>query len=200
MEEIQQFHSLKNFKLNQNKIFLFKKCIWKWYLRDVSHFVGTSTYQSRRQPANEQWNLIRAHQWEKWSGHYKVLAVAELKWTTYSGQYKPEQLERLCSEIPPTTTWLPIIVIHIRSQVKTRQIQSCKFEKNAKKSSFGILQETLHTTHLLKMLDKMYKYEMDPTRPVGTIERTRDAGRTDGRMDGVKPIYPPTTSLCGGYN
>ena len=23
-------------------------------------------------------------------------------------------------------------------------------------------------------------------------------GRTDGRTDGVKPIYPPTTSLCGG--
>ena len=25
-------------------------------------------------------------------------------------------------------------------------------------------------------------------------------GRTDRRTDGVKPIYPPTTSLCGGYN
>ena len=46
----------------------------------------------------------------------------------------------------------------------------------------------------------MYKYEMDPTRTVGATEQTRDAGRTDGRMDGVKPIYPPTTSLCGGYN
>ena len=44
----------------------------------------------------------------------------------------------------------------------------------------------------------MYKYEMDPTRIVGTTKRTRDAGRpagqmdrrTDGRTDGVKPIYP----------
>ena len=25
-------------------------------------------------------------------------------------------------------------------------------------------------------------------------------GRTDKRTDGVKPIYPPTTLLCGGYN
>ena len=25
-------------------------------------------------------------------------------------------------------------------------------------------------------------------------------GRTDRRTDRVKPIYPPTTSLCGGYN
>ena len=34
--------------------------------------------------------------------------------------YQLEQLERLCSEIPPTAPWLPILVIHIRSQVKTR--------------------------------------------------------------------------------
>ena len=46
------------------------------------------------------------------------------------------------------------------------------------------------------LLDKMYKYEMDPTRTLGATERTRNAGRTDG----VKPIYyPPTTSLFGGY-
>ena len=59
----------------------------------------------------------------------------------------------------------------------------------------------------------MSKYEMDPTRTVGATERTRDAGRMDGRTDrqtdrrtdrrtdrqtdGVKPIYPPTTSLSG---
>ena len=44
----------------------------------------------------------------------------------------------------------------------------------------------------------MYKYEMDPTRMVGTREQTRESGRTDGWrdgrtdrwMDGVKPIYP----------
>ena len=56
------------------------------------------------------------------------------------------------------------------------------------------MQETLHVTHLLKLLDKMYKYEMDQIRTVGTTERTQDAGRTggqmDGRTDGVKPIYP----------
>ena len=54
------------------------------------------------------------------------------------------------------------------------------------------------TTHLLKWLYKMYKYEMDSTKTVGTTERTRDAGRTEGWTDGwmdgqtdkVKPIYP----------
>ena len=33
----------------------------------------------------------------------------------------------------------------------------------------AILQETLYTTHLLEVLDKMYKYEMDPTRTVGAM-------------------------------
>ena len=71
-------------------------------------------------------------------------------------------------------------------------------------SKIQILQETLHMTHHLKLLDRMYKYEMDPTRTVGATERTWDAGwmdgGTDGQKDRVKPIYPPTTSLCRGYN
>ena len=52
------------------------------------------------------------------------------------------------------------------------------------------------------MLDKMYRYEMDPTRTVGATEQTRDAGRTDawtdGRTDGVKPIYPPNNFGVSG--
>ena len=59
-----------------------------------------------------------------------------------------------------------------------------------------ILQETLQATHLLKLLDKMYKYEMDPLRTVGATERTRGAGRTDGWSE---TNIPPTTSLCRGY-
>ena len=65
--------------------------------------------------------------------------------------------------------------------------------------NFEIFQKALHATHLLKLPDKMYKYEMDPTRTVHATEGTRDAGRTDGRTNWVKPIYPPTTSLCGVY-
>ena len=98
-------------------------------------------------------------------------------------QLKLEQLERLRSEIPLAAPWLPILVIHIRSQVKRRQSQSYKFEKIAKNSNFIIVQEALHATHLLKLLGKMYKYEMDPSKTVGTSERTRDAGRTDGQME-----------------
>ena len=46
-----------------------------------------------------------------------------------------------------------------------------------------ILQENLYVTHPLQLLDKMYKYEMDPTRTVGHTERTLDVGRMDGRTD-----------------
>ena len=112
-------------------------------------------------------------------------------------QYQIEQLECLCYEIPPTTPWLPILVIHIRFQVKTRQSQSYKFKKKiAKNSNLKFCKKTLHMANLLKLLDKMYEYKRNPTRTVGTTERPRD-GWTDTRMDGVKPIYPPTTLLCG---
>ena len=114
--------------------------------------------------------------------------------------FKLEQLERLRSEIPPPHHDVP--VIHTRSQVKTIQNQCCKYYKFAKHLNFEILQQSLHATHFLKLLTNMYEYEMDPTRIVGATERTRDAGRkdgrTNGRMDAVKPIYPLTTSFCGG--
>ena len=58
-------------------------------------------------------------------------------------------------------------------------LQKIKFWKN-----------TLHVAHLLKLLDKMYKYEIDPTRTVGATEWTRDVGGTDGRSE---TNIPPTT-------
>ena len=59
-----------------------------------------------------------------------------------------------------------------------------QIKKNAKNSNLKFLQETLHVTHLLKLLDQMYKYEMESTRTVGATERTRDAGRRGRRTDG----------------
>ena len=50
------------------------------------------------------------------------------------------------------------------------------------------------------MLDKMYKYEMDPIRTLGTTEQTRDAGRMDGRTDRRMEWnqYTPQQLLCVG--
>ena len=125
-------------------------------------------------------------------GMHTMCDRANAEHFSHHGQKQLEQLEYLRSEIPPAAPWLPILVIHIRSGVKTRQIQSYKFEKIAKSSNFVILPDTVHETHLLMLVDKMYKYEMDPTRTVGATERTRDVGR----MDGVKPIYPPQQLRC----
>ena len=47
--------------------------------------------------------------------------------------------------------------------------------------------QTLHKTHLLKLLDKMCKYEMDSTSIVEDTEGTRFCPQTDK----VKPVYPP---------
>ena len=115
-------------------------------------------------------------------------------------------LQYTCTEWYPASPWLPILVIHIRSTEDKVKVTNLK--KNAKNPNFLILQEILHAAHFLKLLDKMDKYERDPTRTVGAIERTRDAGQTDGQTDGrmdrqtdgVKPIYPPTTSFCWGYD
>ena len=129
-------------------------------------------------------------------GQMQNIKLGPVSISRLSFQEQLEQLERLHSEIPPAASWIPILVIHIRSQVKTRQSQSYKFEKIAKNSKFETLHATLYATHLLKLLDKMYKYEMDPTRTVGATEQTRDAGQTDG----LKPIYPQKTLLCRGYH
>ena len=51
-------------------------------------------------------------------------------------------------------------------------------------SNFKIFQETQHATHLLKLVDKMCKYEMDPTSIVEDTERTRFCPQTDRRTDG----------------
>ena len=61
--------------------------------------------------------------------------------------------------------------------------------------------QILHETHLLKLLDKMYKYEMNPTRTVGATERTRDARRTDKQTDGKSETnIPPNNFVVPGYN
>ena len=94
----------------------------------------------------------------------------------------------------PAAPWLPILTSDFKS--KQDKVKVTNFKKLPK---YQIL-KFQHATHLLKFLDKMCEYKMDPTRTVGATERTQDAGRRDGWTDRVKPIYPPKTSLCRGYN
>ena len=76
---------------------------------------------------------------------------------------KLEQLERLRSEDTPAASWLPIPLTKSQLQI----------------SNFWILKQALHTTHLLKLLDKMCKYEMDLMSIVEDTEQTRFYPQTD---------------------
>ena len=78
------------------------------------------------------------------------------------------------------------------------------------KSNVWILKWALHATHLLKLLDKMCKYEMDPMSILEDTERARFCPqtdrqtdgrmdrRTDGQTDKVIPVYPPINFVEAG--
>ena len=67
----------------------------------------------------------------------------------------------------------------------TRQSQSYHFKEIAKNSNFVTLHKTQHTTHLVKLVDKMCKNEMDPASIVEEdTEQTRFCPQTDRQTDG----------------
>ena len=59
-------------------------------------------------------------------------------------------------------------------------------------------------THLLKLIDKMCKYEMDPASIVEDTERSQFCpppdSRTEGRQGETSIPPPPTSMLSGEYN
>ena len=69
-------------------------------------------------------------------------------------------------------------------------------------SNFWILKQALHATHLLKLLDRMCKYEMDSMSIVENTERTRFCPQTDRRTDGQGDTSIPPFQLrwSRGYN
>ena len=99
--------------------------------------------------------------------------------------------------IPPPPPWLPILLIHIRSQVKTRQKSKSIFEKIAKNSNFGTLQRILQMTHLLKLLtgNKMCNYNTRSTQK--SLVRQQNAwfdtkkARFNTKMPGSTQKCPP---------
>ena len=61
------------------------------------------------------------HTWERQCLYWDAVQVIEI-------QLQLEQLERLRSGDTPAALWLPILLIHIGSQIKRRQSQSYKFK------------------------------------------------------------------------
>ena len=108
---------------------------------------------------------------------------------------------------PPPPHDYPYHWVILDPKSKEDKVKVSNLKKYAKISIFLILKWALHATHLLKLLDKMCKYEMDLMSIVEDTERTRFCPqmdrRTDGRTDRRTRWYqytPLSTSLKRGYN
>ena len=74
----------------------------------------------------------------------------------------------------------------------TRQTQSYNFKEISENSNLMMVQKSQQATHHLKLVDKMWKYEMDPASIVNNTEQTQFCPQTnrwtDGRTYKVKPV------------
>ena len=49
-------------------------------------------------------------------------------------------------------------------------------------------------------MNKYARFDEIPSMTLKDIKETKRYGRTDGQTDNVKTVYPPTNTVCGGYN
>ena len=83
----------------------------------------------------------------------------------------------------------------IPNQEKTKLM--LQILKNCQKFKYWNVARNFDATHLLMLLNMMYKYEMDPTRTLGTTERTQNAGQTDGQTRRTEwNQYTPQQLCC----
>ena len=93
-----------------------------------------------------------------------------------------EQLERLRSEdTPPPPHDYPYYWVILNPMSEEDKVKVTNLKNSSKFQIFIILKQTLHATHLLKLLDKICKYEMDLMSIVEDKERTRICPHTDRR-------------------
>ena len=92
---------------------------------------------------------------------------------------------------PPPPHDYPLYWVILDPKSKEDKVKVTNF-KNLPK--FQIFKQTLHATHLLKLLDKMCKYEMDPMSIVKDTEQTRFCPQTD-RQTRWNQYTPLSTSL-----
>ena len=48
-------------------------------------------------------------------------------------------------------------------------------------------------------MNKYARFDEIPSMTLKDIKETKRYGRTDGRTDNVKTVYPSTNTVCGGY-
>ena len=126
--------------------------------------------------------------------------MARTQWAANHEALQQNELERLRSEdTPPPPHYYPCYWVKLDPKSKEDKVKVTNLKNSPK---FKILKQALHATHLLKLLDKMCKYEMDPTSIIEDTERTRFCPqtnrRTDRQMDKVKPVYSPFNFVEAG--
>ena len=102
---------------------------------------------------------------------------------------------------PPPPHNYPYHWVILDPKSKEDKVKVTSF-KNSPKFQFWILKRALHATHLLKSLDKMCEYEMDPMSIVEDTGRTRFCPQTDRRTNrqGDTSIPPFQLRWSGGIN
>ena len=95
-----------------------------------------------------------------------------------------EQLERLRSEDTPAASWLPTLLSHVGSQVKTRSNDL---------EDIGQGQRSSHATHLLMLVIICTTYGKNPSGTVDATERTRFSRPRPNDLEdigqGQRPLY-----------
>ena len=102
---------------------------------------------------------------------------------------------------PPPLQWLPILLIHIGSQVKKDKVIFTKIQNNAKNSNVGILQQTLHATWscLIRCINmKWIQLVLLKIQSGHDSVHRRTDRRMDGRKNKVRPVYPPFSFVEAG--
>ena len=95
------------------------------------------------------------------------------------------------------------MIIHTSKSLQIPSQNETKLKLQIQNQSFEILQETLHATHLLKLLDKIVNIkwiepELKALQRGHGMRGGRTDVRTDRRADGVKPIYTQQLRCAGG--
>ena len=139
--------------------------------------------------------------------------VEATKRTRFS-KSRPNDLEDLGQGQRSSHATHPLMLLIIFYQIWKESILNCrrqwqrrKLTKNNKSKEDKVkvtnfknspnLKRALHATHLLKLLDKMCKYEMDPMSIVEDTERTPFCPQTDRRTRWYQ-YTPLSTSLKRG--
>ena len=99
---------------------------------------------------------------------------------------------------PPPPHDYPYHWVILDPKSKEDTVKATNLKNSPKFQFLKILKQRLHAAHLLRLLNKICKHEMDPMNIVEDTEWTRFCpqtdrwtdGRTDGQSDKVKPEYP----------